>query len=387
MAKGGGGSQTSTVHQSNLPEYAQPYYEALMERGFRESQRPYQTYGGSRLAGMSEATQQGLSMADQFARSGFGDLNAARDLTGVVANQALGLSGYEPAEITSYYRPGEISYLDLGFGDDIQRLNAETFGEEQATQYMSPYMQQVVDRQVAAEKARALEEQAYLKAQQATTGAFGGSRGAVQQAIAAAKAQERMGDIEAEGHQAAYENAQQQFERDRTAKMLAAQGNLQAALQMGLSNQDAMLAAQQLREQAAQAAGEMDLTAQQASEQFRQSGRQLGLQGLQLAGQSAGQLADMQEMYDNMSLQRIQAQLGIGQTQEDYRQQMLDMGYEDFINQRDAERQNLQFLSSLLQGVPISANYNTVTNEPSNPLAGVAGTMTGLQALYALGRQ
>ena len=53
MSKGGGGGPqetTSTVTQTNLPEYAQPYFERLLSRTEQESTTPYTTYGGQRFA-------------------------------------------------------------------------------------------------------------------------------------------------------------------------------------------------------------------------------------------------------------------------------------------------------------------------------------------------
>jgi hypothetical protein len=88
-----------------------------------------------------------------------------------------------------------------------------------------------------------------------------------------------------------------------------------------------------------------------------------------------------------MLLDRIRSQLAVGQTGEDYRQQQLDVGYNDFVNQRDSNRQNLQFLSSILRGVPIAANSDVQTTTPTNPLAGIMGSATGLNALYNLGKQ
>ena len=171
-----------------------------------------------------------------------------------------------------------------------------------------------------------------------------------------------------EGHQSAFENAQQQFERDRGAWMNAQRANQDAALQAALSNQGQSLEAQQL------------------GEQSRQFGVNTGLQGLEAAQRGSAMLADLQNQQDNMMLERIKAQLGIGQTNEDYLQQQLDMAYNDFVNQRDADRMNLQFLSSLLQGVPISPNQEVTTSESTNPLAGGIGTLMGMQALYGLGQ-
>ena len=58
MGKGGGGSpppQNQTVTQTNLPEYARPYFENLLKRGQAESYRKYTPYKGERLAGFTPA--------------------------------------------------------------------------------------------------------------------------------------------------------------------------------------------------------------------------------------------------------------------------------------------------------------------------------------------
>jgi len=70
----------------------------------------------------------------------------------------------------------------------------------------------------------------------------------------------------------------------------------------------------------------------------------------------------------------------IGDEQQQYSQSQLDIAYNDFVNQRDAERQNLQFLSSILRGVPISANQDVKQFESGNPLAGAAG-LAGIASL------
>ncbi|HEX6093725.1 MAG TPA: hypothetical protein VFZ07_10255, partial [Dongiaceae bacterium] len=364
---GGGGDTTSTVYQSNLPEYAKPYYEDLMRRGMAESTRPYQTYGGQRLAPQSAQTLGGLNMATQFAQSGSPDLNNARSLAGVVGSQAIDASNYRAGTVDNTYLGPE--YYDVG------QFSGGVFGADARDEYMSPYMESVIQSSQAEAARNAAIEQAQIKAQQATTGAFGGSRGAVQQQMAASDAQTRIADIGIQGRQSAFENAQQQFERDRQARMEAEQQEEQSR-QFGYGTM----------EQARQRAAELGMSAQQATEELRQGGENIGLQGLQIAGSTAGQLAGFQSQSDQMMMDRFKTMLGVGQTQDDYAQRQRDIAYEDFLNQSNFPRQNLQFLSSLLQGVPISANQNVTQTTPSNPIAGAAGTALGLDALYKLGR-
>ena len=83
---------------------------------------------------------------------------------------------------------------------------------------MSPYMQNVVDVQKAQAMLDFDRAQAGRDAQAVKAGAFGGSRQAVQQALAGEDLQRRLSEIQATGQQKAFENAQQQFERDRAAR-------------------------------------------------------------------------------------------------------------------------------------------------------------------------
>ena len=55
MGKGGGSQQpqSQTVTQTNLPEYARPYFENLLERTQAESYRDYTPYEGQRIAGFT----------------------------------------------------------------------------------------------------------------------------------------------------------------------------------------------------------------------------------------------------------------------------------------------------------------------------------------------
>jgi hypothetical protein len=238
--------------------------------------------------------------------------------------------------MTSAYANSGSPYLNQGIGTTQATAagafnNANTtFGAQQAQQYMSPYMDAVVGKAQQDAVKNAEIEQQQRNLQSARAGSFGGSRAAVQNQMAAGQLQSNLTDIMVKGQQSAFENAQQQFNADQ--------------------------------------------------------GR--NLQALDLARTSGGQLAQMQGQVDQTALQKAQAQLGVGQTQEDYKQQQLDQSYNDFVNQRDSEKQNLQFLSSLLQGVPVSANSDVQSSVGGgqNNMSGLLGSMGGLQALYALGK-
>jgi hypothetical protein len=243
------------------------------------------------------------------------------------------------------------------------QVESNTFDQGIANYYMSPYMQGVINKTKQGAVSDYREGEAARRAQAVQAGAFGGSRRFVEQAIGDRGLADRLSDIEVKGLQSAYENAQQQFERDRTSRQGAQRFNIETGMRGDLANQQAYL------------------TQEQANQRAWQDYQNRILEGYNTSLRSGATLADMQQTGDKLSLDRINALMSSGEKQQDYRQSMLDIAYNDFVNQRDAERQNLQFLSSILRGVPISANSDVRTYEANNPAADI-GALGGLAALY-----
>jgi len=328
MGKSSGGGQSqqpvqSTVTQSNLPEYARPYFEDLMSRGQTESQRPYEPYGGARLQTFAPREQAAFGMVEDLAQQG---TPQALQLAGQTAGN---VAGYQPGFTPSQFQGG-------------------IFDNQAASQYMSPYLDQVLNRQQDRTMQRFNEAQGGRDARAVQAGAFGGSRAGIVDEVARREMQMQLGDNEARAMDAAYTQAQQGFQSDAARS----------------------------------------LQAQQYGEQSQQygAGLQQGAQGLNL--QAAGQLQGIAGAGDQIALQRAQA-LGIAGGQErGLAQQGLDIGYQDFVNQRDFPRQNLQFQSSLLRGVPVSAQSEvTQYQAPPNPGTQLAGLgITALGAYNAFGR-
>jgi hypothetical protein len=132
-------------------------------------------------------------------------------------------------------------------------VQAPEFGSAQAQQYMSPYMQNVVDMQQrgAIDAARQAQLGGNLAA--ARQGTYGGARQAILQGQRESGLRTQLGDIQAQGLQRSYEQAQQQFERDRSAGLQAGQTRLAAAQGLGgLAQTFGGLGTQQL-------AGELDV--------------------------------------------------------------------------------------------------------------------------------
>ena len=70
--KGGGSSAPTetTVTNTDLPDYVQPYFERILKRGEAESNQPYTPYGGERLAYFSPDEMAAQGMTRGYAQSG-----------------------------------------------------------------------------------------------------------------------------------------------------------------------------------------------------------------------------------------------------------------------------------------------------------------------------
>ena len=292
-----------TVVQSNLPKYVRPYFERLLERTEAESKREYEPYEGQRLAGEAQDTLDARQRARDVAGSDIAGLPTAQAATTAGIGRALQGMGYQAGQ----------------------------FDSDAAAQYMSPYMQQVVDVQKERAILDAQRQGAGRAAQAVQAGAFGGSRAAVQEGMAQEALGRQLAEIQASGQQQAFEQAQQQFERDRSA---------------------------------------------------RADAERLGLGAAELAGGQARGLADLGRLAREGDIEsaRLLEQIGKDITARD--QAGLDLAYQDFVRQRDYPREQLQFLSSVLRGVPVQPSTETTSMQAYNPIQQLLGTGISALGLY-----
>jgi hypothetical protein len=416
---GGGGSSTGSQTQvSELPEWAKPYAKNALEKGAALSETPYQAYGGNRNAGFSPMQLQSQQGAANMQTSG--TIDSGIGLASQAAQKALGTSykggGYgnqfqsPEAYQTGQFNANQVDNQALNqyqMGDPSQ-VSSQNFGSQSAQDYMNPYMQNVVDIQQREAQRTADIAGTSRGAQAVKSGAFGGSRQAVMDAEAARNLSTQKGDIQAQGQQAAYQNAQQQFNADQARRMQAQQSNQNAGLTAGqanlqallgvqqlgagqdlqsqLANQQYGLQAQQLGEQsrqfgagqglsAAQSAAQYGQAANQLNEQAGQYGAGLGMQGLQTALSGAGQLGALggQKFQQGMDINKLQNAYG-GQ-QQALRQQGLDQAYQDFQDQKNYPYKQLGFFSDMIRGLPLGQQSTRNMYEPNPGMAQQIGSL------------
>ena len=245
---------------------------------------------------------------------------------GQFANQFAAPSSYETGQFTAerigapdlmQYQMGpaervsgpQLQQFQMG---PSQQVRADTFGGRQASQYMSPYIEQALEPQLR-EAARASDIQRNInQAQAVQQGAFGGSRQAIVEAERQRNLATQQGDIRARGLQSAYEQAQAQFNQDAARRLQAQQLNQQAGLTVGQQNLAALLGVQQL---GAQTGLQAALANQQAGLTTGQQNLQAALQTQQLGAQTGLQaaLANQQQTMEAQRLAEQSRQFGAGQ--------------------------------------------------------------------------
>jgi hypothetical protein len=323
-SSGGGGSAPAptqtTAYNTNIPEYARPYVENMLQSAQRQvynddmtSFRPYTPYSSdvnNYFAGFSPLQQSAQQSAYYLKTPGQYDV--ASGLAGASGLGSIGVAGQA-----------------VGAGERFA-MGATDPRTTQA--YMSPYMQNVVDFQ----KSQALRDfgigQPMRRAQAVGQGAFGGSRQAIAEAEAERGLMSQLQGIQATGTQKAFEDAQRQQ---------------QFGAQLGLQ------------------------------------GYGTALQGLGQAGQAAGTLGQLGTQQFGAQKDIINLQSTLGREQQALEQNKINQAIQDYAIQQQYPMMQLGFLSNMIRGLPMQSQTTQLYQaQPSMlqqgiGLAGAAGTLFG----------
>lgn len=336
MSGGGGGSTTSTVTNQSIPQEFYPYFGRVLDRAEALSNEDYVPYQGARLADVSGDTTQSQNMIRGIAGAGSPATQRAMGMTQDAYDAAGNIGSQGP------YQFSQFGYSDPG-----------TFSGQAIAQYMSPYMQNVVNQQ----KLSALEDfqmaNANRAAQAQQAGAFGGSRFGIQQGLAERDLLSRTNQIQGQGLQQAYTDAQNMFERDRAARMASEQNR----------------AAELARVQSGQSAENLNYA-------------NLGLNALQFRSGLANQLSALGQTARGNEIQNAQLMQAQGSAQEQRQQAARDMAYQDFLRQKNEPMDRLTQYAQILHGSPIANATSTSTQTPYNPVQQALGLGISALGLY-----
>ena len=308
---------SQTVSQLSYAPEVQPIVNKIFSGAATLAQQPYERYQYDRIAGFDPMQLQAQQAAANMRVSPY--LGQAAGIAGGVANRAGQISQYDPTRfMEERVRTGQ--FTDPGT----------------AGMYMSPYMQNVVDigKREAQRQADIAETQ--RGAQAVGSGAFGGSRQAIMEAEAQRNLAQQMGDIQAKGSQAAYEQAAAQFQQDQ-ARML----------------------------QAAMANQAKNLEAQQLSEQSRQFGADLGLRGLQAQLAASQQLGGFGQQQFGQAKDIVGMQAAAGAERQAQLQRKYTQDYQDFLAQKQDPYTKYAWLMEMARGMPMTQTQQIYQAPPS----------------------
>lgn len=362
---------------TGLREAYAPYVERMLERASAEADVPFQAYQGvSPLIQQAQSGIANLRTPGQFLQGsnlataagigalGYGQYKPTQFTTGTFANpmqgtrgdiinfaekyagtpassqQVASLDDYLKANPNTTFQSGVNTLLGVNppptgkaHGGEVERyqtggdvvvggtqpdlvnpnLQPVNYGGQNITNvqasYMSPYMQNVVDVQQREAKRQADIANQTIGAKAAQAGAFGGTRHGLMESEANRNLMTQLGGIQAKGLQDAYSQGLGQFNVEQNR----------------------------------------GLEAQKLGEQSRQFGAELGLKGLQTGIQSAGVLGSLGSQQSASDLARLKTLYDMGAGERTF-------DYGEFLRSEKYPYENLRFMQSMLQGLPINAS-------------------------------
>jgi hypothetical protein len=314
-------TQITQTNYGFAPEVA-PYAEGLLGQAQALTDieyNPYMQYQGERVAQFSPLQQMSYENAGLMQPQG-----QLQDATALAGQAGLGAINtgytYNPFQTKSFNSP------------------------QMAESYMSPYMQNVVERQQNDANRQAAIAQQAQGAQAARSGAFGGSGDYLLRAQNAANLARQKGDIFAQGQQAAYQQGMGQFNTEQAATQNAAQ-----------------------------------LNAQQG-----QFGAGLGLQGLQTALTASNALGNLgnTQYQQGMGINALQNQYGLQQQAQ--MQKDIDTKYGDYLNAQNYPYKQLSFMSDIIRGAPLTQTGSSIYTAPPSTAQNITALGLGAAGISKL---
>lgn len=344
------GSQT-VVQQTKLPNWYSKAAKNAINTANQAAKNLAQPYMGNTVASLNDQQRKAINQT----RQNVGSTNAAY---GQAQDGARSAMSFNPSMV----RAGQQDYTY-----NPTNVSAGSFLDANIDRYMNPYIQNVERQAMSRLDDQRLLSQSANADQAAASGAFGGSRHGIREALTDAETSRSMGELSAnlrnQGFNTASGLAMQDFDRRMQADLANQQAglnNAQFGANVGLQNIDNAMRA--------------SLANQQAGLQ----GAQLNLAGSEALGQLT---ADKQNAY----LQSLQSSLAAGSVRQQQQQAMLDQEKSQYDAMRNYPLEQLNIRLAALGGTQVPTSSSTTTPTTSNPwmtALGAAGTAATTAATF-----
>jgi hypothetical protein len=386
-----------------MPDWYVDYTKNLLAGAQAATSEPYQPYDQQRIA---ELTPDQLA-SQETVRSNVGSqtatMDAAKNLvaTGGNANTAgaaapaygAAMGALNPSLTANTAGTAAPAFADASTALSGAQMQGATgvlgqvAGQSlpgQISEYMNPYTTAVTDR-IAELGGRNLQENLLPQVNSTFTGAgqFGSTRNADFTARALRDTQDSVLGAQASALESGYQNAGQNYLADQSLRTNAAtaQGNLlgaNAGRLTTLGDTQSTVAARDLATQQ-QGAGVLgQLATQQAGVAGADAGRSIQ------AGTATGALGQAAQQINTNDAGMLEHIGAMDQTQA---QSSLDLAYQDYLAQLNQPKTDLQFMNSIIQGMPVSTStlYNQDSSQVQNASSGLSPLGQFLQTIGSSG--
>jgi hypothetical protein len=326
----GGGTvapAATSITENTVSNWAAPVVGGIVDAAIDVAGNPYQVYGGKTVAGASDLQNKAFTNVQNLINPNTSQVNAGTNMQDVYKSAAT-----NPA------------YTGTTFTSNTTGINNQ-FDQNALNSYMNPYLNTILNPQLAEARRNAGIEQMKNQANLIKSGGFGGGGGNLLAAENQRNLGTRLADITGKGYDTAYTQASTQYNKD----------------------QDRLLEALKAKEQSGQYGAKQDYDYLKLA---GDTARDQGVFGNQLADK---QLAANLQLADLGSIKR------------DIDQQGLTSDYNMWKEQRDYPKSQIDWLNSVISKYPMTTtNYY---GEPTSALnSTVGGALTGLSVLERLNK-
>lgn len=280
--------QASREHDPWVTEGAKDIYG----RATTEAAKPYTAFEGQRVAPLAE------------------NLRIASDAAKFFRGKEFREQYFDPARTLlseNKYTAAPVEVGDVATG----RLD-----EYDLSGYINPYTKAAIDpvvRDIREEAAR--KEQALRHGKEMRT-AFGGSRQAVAEELLRRGTERQAADVQAKGYKTAFDTAAGLYETDEERLLKAALANQAKDVALG---------------------------------KFGEQSRQ---EQAKIATAQAGQYGNLATQFENVKTSIVDRLMKTGKVNQEHAQLIADRAYEDYLDKRGWDKDQIMFESEILKGLP-----------------------------------
>ena len=357
-----------------LSEFAGEYVSDMLGKTRALADKPYNAYGGPLTAGASGLQNQafgGYGALDPNQQTGIGSFGFGAGPGSFGFGSAAG-QGYAPG-----FTAGSA---------DLSGMQAGSFTGQAAQQYMNPYLQAALNPQIAEVRRQEAITQSQDAGRAAQAGAFGGSRSFIMDAERARNTGQQIADITGQGYARAFDTAQGQFNTEQNMRQRIAEVGLDQfnKEQAGLRTDEAARRGQFNTEAERLAAFDEARRGQFNEEERRQM--QFDEYGRNQFNEEERRRIDAAEADRRYGLSALRDMSAAGAAERDIAQQGITADYLQYQQEQQYPYEQLQFMQSMLEGLPVAAKTQSYVAPGSfQELSGASGGVLALLRSLGIG--